>query len=353
MEILDKLILDNSLYLWLLGLGTAVGVFLLILLIRRILNRRFTALLDKTENKLDDYLLPIFKETRWFSMLAVGVWLGAQFLELPGDSADWLSRIIRIILALQVGFWGTGLISFYITRNISQKIAEDHGEDATTLDALGLIGKIALWVILSLIILDNLHVEINSLVTSLGIGGIAVALAVQNILGDLFASLSITLDKPFSIGDFIVVGDFEGTVDDIGLKSTRVKSLSGEEVVFSNTDLLNSRIRNYKKLEERRISFKIGVTYGIPGEKLAKIPEMIEAIIKPLPDVRFERAHFKDMGDYSLDFAVVYYVLVPEYDTFLNIQQQINISLYNQFEKEGIDFAYPTQTVIVERENLS
>ncbi len=351
MEIFEIIFLENSLQLWLFGLGTAVGVFLLLLLLRRLLTWRFKSMVSKSENRLDDFLLPLLKQTRWFSMLVVGLWLGAQFLQLPGETQMWFSRIIRIILTLQIGFWGTGLISFYITWNVSQKIAEDHGEDATTLDAMGLIGKIALWVILALIILDNLNVEISSLVASLGIGGIAVALAVQNILGDLFASLSITLDKPFSIGDFIVVGDFEGTVDDIGLKSTRVKSLSGEEVVFSNTDLLNSRIRNYRKLEERRISFTIGVTYGTPSEKLEKIPGMIEEIIKPLPEVRFERAHFKNMGDYSLDFAVVYYVLVPEYATYLDLQQQINLTLYTRFEEEGIEFAYPTQTVIVEGED--
>ena len=240
------------------------------------------------------------------------------------------------------------MISFYISRSVEEKIEEDQGEDATTLDSLGLIVKIAIWVILAMIILDNLDVEIDSLVTSLGIGGIAVALAVQNILGDLFASLSISLDKPFSIGDFIVVDEFSGNVEDIGLKSTRVRSLSGEELVFSNTDLLNSRIRNYKKLQERRITFNVGVVYGTPGEKLVRIPGMIEEIIKAIPDTRFERAHFVNLGDFSLDYAVSYYVLVPEYDTYLNIQQRINLSIYERFAEEGVEFAYPTQTVLVE-----
>lgn len=351
MDIFDKTFLDNSLDAWLLGLATAFGIFLALLLLRQIFNQRLKALVSKSATRMDDFLIPVLKETRWFSMLAVGLWFGAQFLELPGETQIWVSRIIQIIMILQLGFWGTGVISFYISRNVAEKIEQDHGEDATTLDAMGLIGKIALWVILSLIILDNLDVEINSLITSLGIGGIAVALAVQNILGDLFSSLSITLDKPFSIGDFIVVGEFEGTVDDIGLKSTRIRSLDGEEVVFSNSDLLNSRIRNYKKMEERRISFSIGVTYGTPGEKLAQIPAIIEETITPIANVRFERAHFKTMGDYSLDFAIVYHVLVPEYATYLDIQQQINLTLYNRFAQEGIEFAYPTQTVIFEGEN--
>jgi small-conductance mechanosensitive channel len=350
MEILDKMFLENSLKYWLIGAGTAVGVFLLLLLARRLVKGRLKRLVKRSTTGVDDFLLPLLEETRWFSMLALSIWLGAQFLQLPGETQKWFSRVIEILLILQLGFWGTGLISFYISRTVAVKIEKDRGEDATTLDAMGLIGNIALWVILALITLDNLDVEISSLVTSLGIGGIAVALAVQNILGDLFSSLSIALDKPFSIGDFIVVDDFEGDVEDIGLKSTRVRSLTGEEVVFSNSDLLNSRIRNYKRLAERRISFTIGVVYGTAAEKLERIPGMIEDIIRPIPDTRFERAHFKNLGDYSLDFVVVYTVLVPEFASYLEIQQKINLALYRRFEEEGIEFAYPTQTVLVDSE---
>jgi small-conductance mechanosensitive channel len=350
MDILDKMFLENSLKFWLIGAGTATGVFTLLLLIKRILLGRLKRLVKRSTTGVDDFFVPLLEETRWFSMLALSIWLGAQFLLLSGETQLWFSRVIQILFFLQLGFWGSGLISLYISRSVALKIEKDHGEDATTLDAMGLIGKIALWVILALIILDNQDVEISSLVTSLGIGGIAVALAVQNILGDLFSSLSITLDKPFSIGDFIIVDDFEGDVEDIGLKSTRVRSLSGEELVFSNMDLLNSRIRNFKKLQERRISFSIGVVYGTEAEKLERIPGMIEEIIKPIPKVRFERAHFKNLGEYSLDFSVVYYVLVPEYAAYLDIQQQINLGLYRRFEKEGIEFAYPTQTVLVESE---
>jgi small-conductance mechanosensitive channel len=348
MEILDRVFLDNLLKFWLVGVVTAVSVFLILLLVRRILKGRIKALVQRTSTGVDDFLGPLLDETRWFSLLALGTWLGAQFLQFPDGTQLWFSRVIQVIFFIQVGFWGMGVINYYVSRNVALKIAEDQGDDATTLDAMGLIGKIVLWVILALIILDNLDVEISSLVTSLGIGGIAVALAVQNILGDLFSSLSITLDKPFSIGDFIVVDDFEGNVEDIGLKSTRIRSLSGEEVVFSNSDLLNSRIRNYKKLEERRISFNIGVVYGTPGEKLEKIPGIIEEIITPYENVKFERAHFKSLGEYSLDFAVVYHVLVPDYATYLDIQQGINLALYARFEDEGIEFAYPTTTVVME-----
>ena len=341
--------LGNSIESWLIALGVSLGSFLVLLFMRRMIKSRLVNMAKKSRTYLDDVIIPIVKETRWFAFLGLGLYFGSLVLELPADVGFWIGRILQIVLIIQVGFWGTGLISFYINRGMESRIDEDHGDDATTLEALGLLGKIALWVILSLIILDNLGVEISSLVASLGIGGIAIALAVQNILSDLFASLSITLDKPFAIGDFIVVDDFEGDVEDIGLKSTRIRSLSGEELIFSNADLLSSRIRNYKRLEKRRISFNFGVVYGTGVEELKQIPQIVEEIISPLEHVKFGRVHFKTLGDYSLDYSVIYYVNVPEYASYLDIQQDINLKLYERFEKLGIEFAYPTQTIMMDQ----
>ncbi|MFN2113328.1 MAG: mechanosensitive ion channel family protein [Anaerolineales bacterium] len=350
MDFLNQTLLGNELNSWLIAVGITLGVYIVLTLIKRLFHHRLTRLVAKSRMQADDFLIPVLDQTRWFSFIALGMLLGAQYLQLPGEVDLWFGRVMRIVLSIQLGLWGTGLIGFYIERSVDAKIDQDHGEDATTLDALGLMLKIALWVILALIILDNLNIEINSLITSLGIGGIAVALAVQHILGDLFSSLSISLDKPFAIGDFIVVGDFEGDVEDIGLKSTRVRALSGEEVIFANSDLLNSRIRNYKRLEERRISFSFGVVYGIPSEKLEAIPGMVEEIIAPLENVRYERTHLKNLGDFALEYSVVYFVLVPDYASYLDIQQQINLALYRRFEEEGIEFAYPTQTVVLDQE---
>jgi len=349
MNLFDNEIFGNTLYFWLVAMGISLAVFLILFFIRNIIKNRIIKLARKSKTNVDDIVIPLLNETRWFAFLGLGLYLGAMVLELPAEAELWFGRILQIVLIFQIGFWGTGLISFYINKSMESKIKEDHGDDATTLDALGLIGKIGLWIVLSLIVLDNLNVEISSLVTSLGIGGIAVALAVQNILGDLFASLSITLDKPFAIGDFIVVDEFEGDVEDIGLKSTRVRSLSGEELVFSNADLLSSRIRNYKWLENRRISFNFGVIYGTSVDQLKLIPQFVEDIISPLENVKFERVHLKSLGDYSLDYSVVYHVLVPEYASYLDIQQTINLELYERFEKLGIEFAYPTQTVLIDQ----
>ena len=207
-----------------------------------------------------------------------------------------------------------------------------------------------MWSIVLLLALDNLSIDVTALVTGLGIGGIAVALAAQNILGDLFASLTIVLDKPFLLKDFLIVNEFLGTVEHIGLKTTRLRSLTGEELVFSNADLLNSRIRNYGRMFERRVVFSLGVVYQTPRDKLAKIPDIIRSAIEAQEKTRFDRAHFKDFGAYALNFEAVYYVLVPDYNVYMDTQQAINFYIHEQLEAEGIEFAYPSQTVYVVRE---
>ncbi|MDH7478761.1 MAG: mechanosensitive ion channel family protein, partial [Syntrophomonadaceae bacterium] len=198
-----------------------------------------------------------------------------------------------------------------------------------------------------LLILDNLGVKISALIAGLGIGGIAVALALQTILGDLFGSLTIVLDKPFVIGDFITIDDLSGTVEHIGLKSTRIRSLSGEMLIISNHDLLNSRIRNYQQMQERRVVLQIGVVYQTPHQKLAAIPDLIRQVIEAQEGVRFGRAHFKSYGTSALEFEVVYYILSPDYDYFMDRQQKINLEILRRFEENQIAFAYPTQTLYV------
>jgi small-conductance mechanosensitive channel len=200
--------------------------------------------------------------------------------------------------------------------------------------------------------LDNLGVNVTALVTGLGVGGIAVALAVQNVLGDLFASLSIVLDKPFVLGDFVVVDDLLGSVEHIGLKTTRLRSLWGEQVVFSNSDLLKSRLRNFGRMAERRVSLDIGVTYQTPRAVLQAIPAIIREAIEEQVATRFDRSHFKGFGDSALTFESVYYVLSPDYNRYMDIQQAINLRIYERFESQGIGFAYPTQTVFLERGTL-
>jgi small-conductance mechanosensitive channel len=199
----------------------------------------------------------------------------------------------------------------------------------------------------ALLTLDNLGIDITALVAGLGIGGIAVALAVQNIFGDLFASLSITLDRPFVVGDFLTVGEVLGTVESIGIKSTRLRSLSGEQIVMPNSDLLSSRVRNYGRMLERRVVFATAVTYETPIDLLERIPRLIREIVEAQTDTRFDRSHFAAHGAASLDFETVYYVRSPDYNRYMDIQQAINLAVYRRFAAEGIEFAFPTQTVFV------
>jgi small-conductance mechanosensitive channel len=255
-----------------------------------------------------------------------------------------------IALLLQAGLWGGALINSAL-EEYHQRKQEQSPEDLTTLGLIGLAGRVAVWSIVVLLVLDNLGVDITALVAGLGIGGVAVALALQNILGDLFASLSIVLDKPFVVGDFLMVDDFLGSVEKIGLKTSRLRSLSGEQLVFSNTDLLNSRIRNFGRMFERRVVFSLGVTYQTPRDKLKIIPGIVREAIEAEEDTRFDRSHFSKYGDFSLNFESVYYVLSPDYNRYMDIQQSIYLAIHERFEAEGIEFAYPTQTVFVASES--
>lgn len=346
MIFLNQMFYDNTVWTWLLALLIMILVGGILRVLRGIILHRLTGFAERTATELDDLVVDLLKRTRLFFLLVVSLYAGSMVLTLPEVATRVISTVTVLVLLIQAGIWGTGLVSFWITHYVRRKLEEDAGT-ATSMTALGFVIKLVLWAVLFLLALDNMGVEIGPLIAGLGIGGIAVALALQNVLADLFGALSIVLDKPFVIGDFIIVGDLLGTVERIGLKTTRVRSLYGEQLVFSNSDLLNSRIRNYKRMYERRIVFSIGVTYQTPYEKLAAIPDMIREIIKSLEKTRFDRAHFKEYGDFSLKFEIVYYVLTPDYNTYMDIQQAINLAICQRFEKEGIEFAYPTHTLFV------
>lgn len=268
-----------------------------------------------------------------------------QRLVLPEQAYPWMQSALVFFLALQVMISMNRALTAWSDRFRPEDLA-DHGAQQTTMKMLLFFGRFLLFVIGTLVVIDNLPgVQITALVASLGIGGIAVALALQSILTDIFASLTITIDKPFVLGDFIIVGDHLGAVENIGLKTTRIRSLSGEQLVFSNNDLLTSRIRNFKKMKERRIAFTLQVTYDTRVEKLKAIPPKAKAIIEGLDDTRFDRAHFKLHGSHSLDFEIVYYVLGPDYNLYMDRQQAINLAIHEFFADEGIQFAFPTQTL--------
>ena len=350
MELLDRMLLGNPVLDWLIAAGVAVLILLVLKGVKAFVVRKVSAFSARTANDIDDLVVAVLERTRVFFLLAVAVIGASQFLELSTRVRDIIQALVFLATLLQLGFWGTALIEVGLGRYTSRRLAEDAAEEATTIRFVGFLLRLALWVLVALVALDTAGIDITALVAGLGVGGIAVALAVQNILGDLFASLSIVLDKPFVIGDFIIVGDMMGTVEHIGMKTTRVRSLSGEQLVFSNTDLLSSRIRNYKRMQERRALFRFGVTYQTPRDQLAGIPEVVREIIESRDETRFDRAHFAGFGDSSLDFEVVYYMLVPDYNAYMDTQQAVNLELVGRFEELGVEFAYPTRTVFVEGE---
>lgn len=344
MNILEKTFYGNPFYDWFAAVAIGIALALILHFTRRLLIHRFTLWSRKTETRLDDFVVDILKHTRFLFLLVIAFYAGMQYLELPSKPTRLIAHITIIALLVQVALWGNRGIALWLS-NYLERHKDSDAASATTMSVLGFIARVVLWSVLLLMILDNLGFNITALVASLGVGGIAVALALQNILGDIFASLSIAMDKPFVIGDFIIVDDILGTVEYIGLKTTRLRSLGGEQIVFSNADLLKSRIRNYKRMYERRLVFTFGVIYQTSHEKLKRIPVIVRQIIESLEKTRFDRAHFKEYGDSSLNFEVVYFVRDPDYNIYMDIQQAINLSIFEHFANEGIDFAYPTRTL--------
>lgn len=341
---------DNLLWKWAVALAVAVAAYFILVLVRYAVVRRLVRLTKRTKTKIDDFLIDLLqRQTKKIFLLLFSLLIGAQFLVLPPTIDQVISKIVLIVVILQAAMWAIGVISFWITSTLERKKKEGDTSGVAAFTALRVVAKIAVWTGVVLVILDNLGIDVTTFVAGLGIGGVAVALALQNILGDLFASISIALDKPFVVGDFVVIGDISGNIEHIGLKTTRIRSLSGEQIVVANNDLLSSRIRNFKRMEKRRISFTIGVTYQTPHEKLVLIPKIVEEVFAAIENADLDRVHFAAFGDFSLNYEIVYFVAVPDYKTYMNIQQQVNLGLYKRFADAGIEFAYPTQTLFLEK----
>ena len=283
----------------------------------------------------------------WLAILALGA--AAYMLDLPSKLVRLVDSIQLIALFAQLAVLASYLFTAWAERHAEAQRQRDPAI-ATAMGTVVFFGRLAIFAIVVVLALDNLGFDVTALLAGLGIGGIAIAIASQAILGDLFASLSIVFDKPFVVGDFIILDSgFMGSVERVGVKTTRLRSLSGEQIVISNADLLKTRIRNYKQMYERRVVFSVGVVYQTPRETLARIPEMLREIVEALPDVRFDRAHFNAFGDFALNVEVVYYVASPDYNVYMDRQQAINLALIRAFAAEEIEFAYPTQTLYLQR----
>ncbi|HEY9202400.1 MAG TPA: mechanosensitive ion channel family protein [Gammaproteobacteria bacterium] len=335
---------NNSLLQWLLAIGVALLILFSALFIRYLFRGHIKRKLENQHSLFWNASLTALKKTRWLFLLIIAITFASYTLELPTRLDSTINHILVIAFIIQLGLWLTSILRVSMDGYRQQQL-EKHPSSATTLSLLNFIGRLLIWCMVLLLALDNLGVNITALVAGLGVGGIAVALALQTILGDLFSSLSIVLDKPFVIGDFLIVDDLLGTVEYVGLKTTRLRSLSGEQLVFSNSDLLNSRIRNFGRMYERRVPFTIGVTYQTPLAKLKMIPQIIRDAIESQQNTRMDRSNFKAHGDFALLFESVYYVKVPDYNEYMDTQEAINLFIHQRFEEEGIEFAYPTQTL--------
>ena len=338
-------LLGNSAERWLFATVAFIALSLVLRGLRSLIKRRVRTDTEATGFAWDDLLAELLSRTRTLFLLVIAAWAASLFLDLGPGARVWLGRLLFLALLLQGAAWGNRALVFSFER---LRTAEDIGSARrTTLAAVLFLGRLALFSLLLLLALANFGIDVTALVASLGIASVAVGLALQGVLSDLFASLSIVLDKPFEIGDFIIVGDFLGSVEHIGLRTTRIRSLSGEQLVFTNDDLLGSRIRNFKRMQERRVVFGFGVVYATPKKDLETIPAIVREAIESLEETRFDRSHFKAFGAYSLDFETVYYVLTPDYNRYMDLQQAVNLAIVERFEEEGIEFAFPSNTVFL------
>jgi small-conductance mechanosensitive channel len=342
----DGIIFGNAIRNWSIAGATAIAVWILLYALKHFGGRRLSAMAERTSNHIDDAAAQLVKKTRWYFILAQAIRAGSVALSFPAGVERGIRQFAAVAMLLQLAVWGNAIIGFWITTWARRRGGTD-ATGASTLGAIGVLSRGVLWVVIAILALRNVFgYDITALLTGLGIGGIAIALAVQNVLGDLFAALSIVLDRPFEVGDAIAVDTFTGTVEHIGLKTTRIRATTGEQVIFSNTDLLKSRVRNLKRLRERLALLRLGVTYDTPPEVVADIPGVLRAAVEAQPETRFDRSHFVGFAESALNFEMAYYVRNPDYLTFMNTQQAVNLHILRVFNERGVNFAYPARTVL-------
>ena len=350
LDIIKYVFLGNSVLDYIICMGLFLTGLLVVRIVIVHLVKRFKAWAEKTATTFDDFLINAIDK-----IVLRSLYFGAFYLSINTLTLNiLLNKIINILgiavlvvvvvrLALEIIDYG--LKAYWLRRG--KNVALEH-----SLKGMLSVIKLIVWALALIFFLDNLGFKISTVIAGLGIGGVAIALAAQAVLGDLFSYFSILFDRPFEIGDFIILDNYLGTIEYIGIKTTRIRSLGGEQLIFSNTDLTNSRVRNYKRMEKRRVLFKLGVTYQTSVDTLKKIPKLIEDIIKGIDDTAFDRAHFFSYGDFSLVFEIVYYIVGSDYNKYMDIQQKINFAVKEEFEKQGIEFAYPTQTLYLNKTNI-
>jgi small-conductance mechanosensitive channel len=339
-------LLENPAWRWALALGVAAATLALGFVLRRVLPERIQRLTERTKTVWDDAVVDAIAGTRgWFLVLA-SLLGGAKVLALPEDIEEVIAAVTAVVILVQVGLWMQATVKRALD---TWRAREEKNPHRVTLVAgAGMVARIVIWSLVLLLLLNNLGVEISALVAGLGIGGVAAALAVQNVLGDVFSAVSIYLDRPFDIGEFVIVGDTLGTVTRVGWRSSRVRALSGEETILPNSDLAGSRIRNYGRMSERRVVLQLGVRLSTPMEEVKALPEALKRAVEGVRGVRFDRAHFKGFGASSLDYEIVFWVLSPDYNLFMDYQQEILLNILRELRARDVSLAFPTRTLHVQ-----
>lgn len=331
--VLERPILGNSIGSWAVSILVVVLTFLAIRSLVKAVTRRLALRAERQGSRILRFLSEVLGRTSVLTMLLAAAVAGAQFLQLPGHLGALMRSLLVVAALLQGGLWATLLMEKWIEHKIS---TQKEGARSTAVTLLSFGGKLLLWGFIFLMSLENLGIDVTALIAGLGVGGIAVALATQTLLGDLLGSVVIAVDKPFEVGDLIIVGDLSGTVETIGLKTTRVRSIYGEQIIFSNADLIGSRIRNYKRMSERRVVFPLKVSPETPLEKLEALPGIVREEVSRFPDIRHERAYFKRFSGDSHVWEVVFHVLNADINLHMDRQHEVNMALHRRFLKEGI-----------------
>ena len=354
-SLLKKIYYQNTVQDYLIALGIIVVGLLAVKVFKNVVNTRLKELSARTENSIDDYVIESINRFGIPILYFVVVYIGIRYLTLTTQ----VENVLRVAATVVITFFAIRFIATTILLLLKSYVRNKGGgdEQVKQLRGIMLIVNVLIWSAGLLFLFDNLGFDVTTMIAGLGVGGIAIALAAQNILGDLFNYFVIFFDRPFEIGDFIIIDDKMGSVEYIGIKTTRLKSLSGEQLVFANSDLTSSRIHNYKRMERRRIVFKLGVVYQTPLEKVKQIPDVLRQAVEAQNEseemLLFDRAHFASYGESSLNFEVVYNVLSGDYAKYMDVQQAINFRVYEAFEKMGVEFAYPTRTLHIAGSSVS
>jgi small-conductance mechanosensitive channel len=339
----DTMLFGNPLSDWAAALGLGFASFLALVFARRVLKRRVGRFAGRELPQGVRLLLSLLGATRLLPLFAVSLLVGSKYLDLGARAERATTATMIVTVGLQVGIWLSAAVRFYLGEHYAR--SQDRNSQ-TMITIAQFVASLAIWSLVVLIALDNLGFQVKALLTGLGIGGIAVALAVQNVLGDLLASLSIALDKPFGIGDALTLDTgYAGTVEAIGIRSTRLRSITGEQIVLANAELVKARIRNYGRVSERRTVFRFGLAHGSPAAALREVPGLVRAAVVAQPLARFERAHLIGFTATAIEFEIVYSVGSADYLSFLDTQQAVNLTLATEFERRGIEFASLTPAV--------